>query len=126
MPDRIRKIQVRLAMVEMDCVFVKSAKDQAKIRMTTVRMAVAKLELMCSTPTFASTAVKPAKKADSKAQKNQFMFFPSPETLDYCSGDSGDVARMAIAYLWFTVDSASERDESMIFVPGPVLRAKRP
>src|SRR5580692_6216515 len=80
MPDRIRKIQVRLAMVEMDCVFVKSAKDQAKIRMTTVRMAVAKLESMCSTPTFASTAVKPAKKADSKAQKNQFMFFPSPET----------------------------------------------
>src|ERR1017187_5929185 len=74
MPDRIRKIQVRLSMVKMDWLFVKRATDHAKIRMTTVRMAVAKLELTCSTPTFASTAVRPAKNADSNAQMNQFIF----------------------------------------------------
>jgi hypothetical protein len=76
MPDRIRKIQVRLPMVEMDWLFVKRATDHAKTRMTTVRMAVAKLESTCSTPTFASTAVSPAKHAESNAQMNQFIFLP--------------------------------------------------
>jgi hypothetical protein len=74
MPDRIKKIQVRLPMVEMDWVFVKKATDHAKIRITTVRMAVARLELTCSTPTFASIAVRPAKNAESNAQMNQFIF----------------------------------------------------
>src|ERR1700716_740745 len=73
MPDRIRKIHVRLPMVEMDWLFVKRATDQAKIRITTVRMAVARLELTCSTPTFASIAVRPAKNAESNAQMNQFI-----------------------------------------------------
>src|ERR1700736_205499 len=77
MPDRIRNIQVRLPMVEMDWLFVKRATNQAKIRITTVRMAVARLELTCSTPTFASIAVRPAKNAESRAQMNQFIPFPS-------------------------------------------------
>jgi len=46
---------------------VKRATDQAKIRITTVLMAVARLEFTWATPTFASTAVRPAKNADSKA-----------------------------------------------------------
>jgi hypothetical protein len=79
MPDRIRKIQVRLPMVEMGWLFVNRATDQAKTRMTTVRMAVAKFESTCSTPIFASIAVSPAKHAESNAQINQFMFFPSSE-----------------------------------------------
>jgi hypothetical protein len=49
---------------------------RTKIRITTVRMAVAKLELTFSTPTFARTAVRPAKNADSTAQMNQFISFP--------------------------------------------------
>src|ERR1017187_10350028 len=87
MPDRIRKIQVRLSMVKMDWLFVKRATDHAKIRMTTVRMAVAKLELTCSTPTFASTAVRPAKNADSNAQMNQFIFpvLRVPQTVSWWS-----------------------------------------
>src|SRR5256885_2290181 len=52
------------------------ATDHAKIRITTVLIAVAKLESTCATPTFASTAVSPAKTAESKAQVTQFIFFP--------------------------------------------------
>jgi hypothetical protein len=77
MPDRTRKIQVRLPIVESGWLFVKKATDQAKIKITTVRMAVARLELTFSTPTFARIAVKPAKNAESKAQMNQFIFLPS-------------------------------------------------
>jgi hypothetical protein len=62
MPDRIRKIQVRLLILEMDWLLVKREMDHAKIKMTTVRIAVARLELTCSTPTFASIAVRARKK----------------------------------------------------------------
>src|ERR1700730_10500083 len=83
MPDRIRKIQVRFPMVEMGWLLVKSATDHAKIRITTVRIAVARLELTCSTPTFASIAVRPAKNADSNAQMNQFISFRPPSFPKY-------------------------------------------
>src|ERR1700719_4142566 len=73
MPERIRKIQVFLPMVERDWLVVNKATDHAKIRITTVRIAVAKFELTCSTPTLASTAVSPAKNAESNAQMNQFI-----------------------------------------------------
>jgi hypothetical protein len=76
MPDRIRKVQARAPIDEIGFVFVKRATHQAKIRITTVLMAVAKLEFTCATPTFASTAVSPAKNAESKAQVNQFIAFP--------------------------------------------------
>src|ERR1700716_495943 len=92
MPDRIRKIQVRLPMVEMDWLFVKRATDQAKIRITTVRMAVARLELTCSTPTFASIAVRPAKNAESNAQMNQFISFRPPSSLTAVAGASPTLA----------------------------------
>jgi hypothetical protein len=78
MPERISKIQVLLPIVEMGWVFVNRATDHAKIRITTVRIAVAKFELMCSTPTLASTAVSPAKNAESNAQMNQFISFRPP------------------------------------------------
>src|SRR5271169_7161334 len=81
MPERIRKTQVRLPIVESGWLFVKTATDQAKTRITTVRMAVARLELTFSTPTFARTAVRPAKNADSTAQMNQFISFASLRTL---------------------------------------------
>src|SRR5271166_159612 len=81
MPDRIRKIQVRLSMFEMDWLLVKSATDHANTRMTTVRIAVARFEFTCSTPTFARIAVSPAKNADSNAQVNQFISFSSSDSL---------------------------------------------
>src|SRR5665213_1659581 len=46
---------------------------QVKISTTVVRMAVARLELTPDTPIFAKIAVIPAKKADNKAQTNQFI-----------------------------------------------------
>jgi len=52
---------------------VNRATDQAKIRITTVLMAVARFELTWATPTFASIAVSPAKNAESKAQTNQLI-----------------------------------------------------
>ena len=67
MPDRTRNVQVRPPIVDIDWLFVKRATDQAKIRITTVLIAVARLESTCATPTFASTAVSPAKNAESKA-----------------------------------------------------------
>lgn len=62
MPDKIRKIQVPLSILELDWLLVKTAMDHAKIKMITVRIAVARLELTCSTPTFASIAVRARKK----------------------------------------------------------------
>jgi len=40
---------------------------------TVVRIAVARFEFTLVTPTFANTAVVPAKKADRRAQTNQFI-----------------------------------------------------
>src|SRR6266849_5689416 len=51
-----------------------SAMLQAKTRITTVRMAVARLESMPLTPALASTAVRPANSAESNAQWSQFIF----------------------------------------------------
>src|SRR2546425_4407495 len=45
----------------------------AKIRITTVRMAVARFESMSLTPALASTAVRPANRAESNAQWSQFI-----------------------------------------------------
>ena len=67
-------------MVERDWLVVNKATDHAKIRITTVRIAVAKFELTCSTPTLASTAVSPAKNAESNAQMNQFISFRPPSS----------------------------------------------
>src|ERR1700688_4440025 len=63
-------------MVERDWLFVNRVTDHAKIRITTVRIAVARFELICCTPTLASTAVSPAKNAESNAQPNQFIQSP--------------------------------------------------
>ena len=52
---------------------VKNAMPQVKTRMTVVRMAVARLELMSATPTLARIAVSAAKRAESSAQPSQFM-----------------------------------------------------
>src|SRR5258708_7507418 len=46
---------------------------QVNTRTTVVRTAVARFESTPVTPIFAKTAVSPAKKADSSAQKLQFM-----------------------------------------------------
>src|SRR4051812_21477638 len=45
---------------------------QANTSTTVVRIAVARFESMCATPIFARIAVSPAKKAENKAQTNQF------------------------------------------------------
>src|SRR6188472_2797104 len=46
---------------------------QVKTSTTLVRMAVATCKLISATPTFASTAVSPAKNAERSAQESQFM-----------------------------------------------------
>ena len=46
---------------------------QVKTRITEVRMAVARLESIPDTPTFARSAVAAAKIAESKAQKTHVM-----------------------------------------------------
>lgn len=74
MPDRTRKVQVRLDNVWSDAALVVAkAMLQVKTSTTVVRMAVARFELTPDTPTFAKIAVAPAKKADNKAQTNQFI-----------------------------------------------------
>src|ERR1700741_1101972 len=92
MPERIRKIQVFLPMVEMGWLLVNRATDHAKIRITTVRIAVAKFESTCSTPTLASTAVSPAKNAESNAQMNQFISFRPPSSQAALAWQSAPVA----------------------------------
>src|SRR5437762_703938 len=57
---------------------VKAAISQVIARMTVVRIAVARLELISATPIFASTAVRPAKTAERRAQENQFIAASSP------------------------------------------------
>jgi hypothetical protein len=73
-PESTRKIQVRLDSVWSDAVLmVASAMPQVKKSTTVVRIAVARLGLTPDTPSFARIAVAPAKKADNKAQINQFF-----------------------------------------------------
>src|SRR5262249_30881216 len=52
---------------------VTSATPQAKTRTTVVRTAVARFELMPSTPTLARIAVSPAQTADKIAHDTQLM-----------------------------------------------------
>src|SRR5205085_5241693 len=92
-PDKIRNSRVRVVAL----LNVSKPRDDAivhaKIRITTVRMAVARLESVSLTPALASTAVTPASRAESNAQGSQFICviyareivdsrFPQPE---FCS-----------------------------------------
>lgn len=73
-PDRTKKVRLKLE-IELSCLCVpwKKTIPQAKINITMVLMAVAKLESMFFMPILASMAVKAAKKAESKANINQPM-----------------------------------------------------
>src|SRR5258705_11590773 len=73
MPDKIRNSQVRVVALLNVSNPRESAMLQAKIRITAVRMAVARLESIPLTPALASTAVRPANKAESNAQWSQVM-----------------------------------------------------
>ena len=68
MPDKTRNI--KLCLVKVLIVLVpprKNAIDQAKIKMTTVRIAVARSVSTFLIPIFAKIAVNAAKKAENKA-----------------------------------------------------------
>ena len=81
-PESAKKSHVRPEMVAIDRRLLNRATDQANTTITTVRMAVARLESTPRTPTFASMAVSPAKNADSSAQTSQFMLLtPTPQVL---------------------------------------------
>src|SRR3954462_5594202 len=67
-------------MAAIDCRLVNKATDQANTTITTVRMAVARLESTPCTPIFARIAVIPANNAESNAQISQFIFW-TPDTL---------------------------------------------
>jgi len=87
-PDKTRKIQVRVPMLEIFSWLDATATAQTKIRITTVRIAVARLELIFCTPIFARIAVRPAKKAERSAQVSQFIQYILPliasSTVTYC------------------------------------------
>ena len=75
--ERAMKIRVlRPGIVNGPAPDVAIAIAHVKTRMTVVRRAVARFELMFSTPTFARTAVIPAKNAEAKAHQNQFTIAP--------------------------------------------------
>ena len=54
---------------------VNEATIQVKMRITVVRIAVAKFESMPVTPIFARTAVAPAKRAESRDQTSQLFTY---------------------------------------------------
>src|SRR6266699_2518197 len=72
-PDNIRNNHVRVVALLDVSKPRYSAMLHAKTRITTARMAVARLESMPLTPALASTAVRPANRAESNAQWSQFM-----------------------------------------------------
>ncbi len=73
MPERIRKISDGKDNEKFFSVPLVKTILQAKIKITTVRMAVARLELTSLTPILAKIAVKAAKKADNKENISQFI-----------------------------------------------------
>lgn len=67
-PERIRKVQFCLVRLEIPCwSFLNNTIAHAKSKMMTVLIAVARLESIPLIPNLAKTAVRAAKKADSKA-----------------------------------------------------------
>lgn len=73
-PERIRKIIENLLIEKtLWWVFWKKTIPQAKMRITTVLMAVARLESTFFIPIFARMAVRAAKTAERKAKINQFI-----------------------------------------------------
>lgn len=117
MPERTRNISVRLDNWRSDAAgLVAKAMPQVNTRTTVVRTAVARLESTPATPILASTAVIPAKKADSKAHVIQFM---GESLLDGAGAVNpprlavhGVDAALSILLLWFEPESAGKRMKS--------------
>ena len=63
---------------------VNEATIQVKMRITVVRIAVAKFESMPVTPIFARTAVAPAKMAESSDQTSQLFIYAACLHFDAC------------------------------------------
>lgn len=73
-PDRIKKVHVLAGMVDgVSHTPLASTMTQTIIRMMTVRIRVAKSELMLATPILAKIAVRAAKHAASAAQSCQLL-----------------------------------------------------
>src|SRR3954462_15034261 len=74
MPDRAKNITVRRSSIRSSpCLPKASAIAHANIRTTVVRMAVARFESTCATPTLARSAVAAAKSAERSAHPLQVM-----------------------------------------------------
>src|ERR1700730_12024445 len=80
MPERTRKIHVFLPMDQNSIRVVPAAMLQVKTRITVVRIAVARLELISVTPTFARSAVAPANNAESNAQNSHCIRIQPPSS----------------------------------------------
>ena len=77
MPDKIKKIQLRLLIELIPFpLFVRKTMPHAKIPATTVRIAVAKFELIFSIPILANMEGAAANTDDSNANTNH-IFIPS-------------------------------------------------
>lgn len=77
MPERIKKIQLRLLISAMPFwVFVKKTIPQDMINTTNVRMAVARVEFTPSMPILAKMDVSAAKMEEPRAKRNHIDFLP--------------------------------------------------
>lgn len=75
-PERTKKSQLLRLMEEMPLwVRVRKTIPHAIMRMTTVRMAVAKLEFTPSIPILAKIEVRAAKMADNREKMNHMILF---------------------------------------------------
>ena len=84
-PDRIRNSQLFWLIWEIPfCAFVRKTIPQAITRTTAVRIAVARLELTPSMPTFARIDVSAANTDDRIASKSHMMI-----SLPYCQLSAG-------------------------------------
>ncbi|SUQ45954.1 hypothetical protein CNEONATNEC32_01126 [Clostridium neonatale] len=76
-PDNIRNIQLFIPIFEISfCVPLKNTRPHAITRTTTVRIAVARSELIPSIPIFAKIDVSAAKSADSNAKTTHILCPP--------------------------------------------------
>src|SRR5260370_20285755 len=94
----MRKIQVCFPIEPNSAPFVvKAAINQLKKRITLVRIAVARFELMPVTPIFAKTAVTPANSAERSAQISHSICYGYPQR-DFLSSSAAGLGTHAISF----------------------------
>ena len=116
MPDSARNNQVRPESVASSAgLAVTKAMAHAKIKITVVRIAVARFESTPATPTLASTAVRPAKSAESNDQVNQFIV-DSKQSVGVLTGRSSIADQMLFLNVEFPAQPTDIADQPIAHV----------